>query len=398
LANSSENFQADIDFVNNISIVPSLLEVVCLTTGMGFAAIARVTDKRWIACSVHDEINFGLKPGGELELETTICNEIRHTHEAVVIDDVSIDPVFRDHHTPKMYGFRSYISFPIFLQNGEFFGTLCAIDPKPAQINNPKINGVFKMFAELISFHLSTMDKLTSTEKKLSEEHEIGELREQFIAVLGHDLKNPVNAISNSSELLLRLSGDESINRLANVIKNSSFRMLSMIENILDFATGRLGGGIKLNYKPNEPLVKILNQVITELKTIWQHRPIEILLDLDEPVACDGNRIAQLFSNLLGNAFKYGEVNMPVKVEAISCNGEFILSVANACKKIPDNVLERIFQPFYRGEINPGRQGLGLGLYIASEIALAHNGRLDVISTDSETRFTFKMPCINNQD
>ena len=79
------------------------------------------------------------------------------------------------------------------------------------------------MFADLISFHLSTMDRLYVTEKELSDEHENGELREQFIAVLGHDLKNPVNAISNSAELLLRMSSDETITRLANIIKNSSF-------------------------------------------------------------------------------------------------------------------------------------------------------------------------------
>ena len=171
--------------------------------------------------------------------------------------------------------------------------------------------------------------------------------------------------------------------------------MSGMIENILDFANGRLGSGIKLNYNSGEPIVKILNQVITELKTIFPQREIETFFDLAENVACDGTRIAQLFSNLLGNALKYGEANVPVKVEAISCNGEFILSVANGSKKISDNVLAKIFQPFYRGDINPGMQGLGLGLFIASEIAIAHKGKLDVISSDTETRFTFKMPSVH---
>ena len=187
LEKNLEKIENDVSFIKNLSIVPSLLDVVCLTTGMGFAAIARVTDKKWIACAVHDDINFGLKPGGELLLETTICNEIRDTHEAVVIDDVACDPIFVNHHTPKMYGFKSYISYPIFLKNGDFFGTLCAIDPNVAELKNKKITGMFKMFADLISFHLSAIDHLTLTEKKLSDEHETSELREQFIAVLGHD-------------------------------------------------------------------------------------------------------------------------------------------------------------------------------------------------------------------
>ena len=88
---------------------------------MGFAAIARVTEEKWVACSVRDEINFGIKSGSELELKTTICNEIRQSHTPVVIDNVACDPIFVSHHTPKMYGFNSYISFPIFLKKWCFF-------------------------------------------------------------------------------------------------------------------------------------------------------------------------------------------------------------------------------------------------------------------------------------
>ena len=96
-------------------MVPLMLEVVCRATGMGFSAVARVTEDRWIACAVRDEINFGLVPGGELEIESTICNEIRQSGELVVIDDVACDATFRLHHTPKRYGFQSYISVPIYV-------------------------------------------------------------------------------------------------------------------------------------------------------------------------------------------------------------------------------------------------------------------------------------------
>jgi GAF domain-containing protein len=98
---------------------------------MGFAAVARVTEDRWVACSVLDEIDFGLKAGGELRLETTICHEIRQTREAVVIDNFAEDHIYCKHATPAMYGFQSYISVPIVLANDSFFGTLCAIDPQP---------------------------------------------------------------------------------------------------------------------------------------------------------------------------------------------------------------------------------------------------------------------------
>jgi PAS domain S-box-containing protein len=131
---------------------------------MGFAAVARVTEDRWIACSVKDDIAFGLKPGGELRVETTICNEIRESGSAVVIDHVAEHGVYCCHPTPAMYGFQSYISVPIVLPNGSFFGTLCAIDPRPARVNTPEIVGMFKMCAELIGFHLDANQRVrTST-------------------------------------------------------------------------------------------------------------------------------------------------------------------------------------------------------------------------------------------
>jgi len=110
------------------------------------------------------------------------------------------------------------------------------------------------------------------------------------------------------------------------------------------------------------------------------------------PVICDGRRVAQLFSNLLGNALTYGKADAPVRIAAVSGNGEFKLSVANTGDKIPDAVLERLFQPFYRGEAAPNHQGLGLGLYIAFEIAEAHGGSLGVTSTDEETIFNLIIP------
>ena len=114
---------ADVEAVSSIDAVPSILEVICRTTGMGFAAVARVTSDRWIACAVRDEIQFGLKPGGELKVETTICHEIRQNHQAVVIDHVAEDELYAHHHTPAMYGIQSYISMPIMLKDGSFFGT-----------------------------------------------------------------------------------------------------------------------------------------------------------------------------------------------------------------------------------------------------------------------------------
>jgi PAS domain S-box-containing protein len=153
-ADVPHEFQADIDLVRSIEAVPTILDVACRVSGMGFAAIARVTEDRWVACRVKDGIAFGLEPGGELEVASTICHEIRQSRAPVVIEHVAEDAAYCDHPTPARYGFQSYVSMPIVLPDGSFFGTLCAIDPKPAPVGRPEVIGTFRMFADLIAFHV----------------------------------------------------------------------------------------------------------------------------------------------------------------------------------------------------------------------------------------------------
>jgi sigma-B regulation protein RsbU (phosphoserine phosphatase) len=167
--------------------------------------------------------------------------------------------------------------------------------------------------------------------------------------------------------------------------------MSALIDNVLDFARGRLGGGIALN-RATQALEPVLSQVIAELRASFPANRIETDFDLTRQVECDSGRIAQLFSNLLANALTHGTAGTPVWVRASTRADVFELSVANAGEPIPPQAINRLFQPFYRVSAEDARQGLGLGLYIASEIARAHGGRLDLISTPQETRFTFRMP------
>ncbi|APQ10720.1 hybrid sensor histidine kinase/response regulator [Pseudomonas oryzihabitans] len=160
----------DVDLVGEIAAVPKILEVVCRMTGMGFAAVARVTDDRWIACRTLDHIGFGLERGGELVVESTICDEIRGHRQPVVIDDVEQDALYRDHHTPRQYGLRSYISVPIVLDDGSFFGTLCAIDPKPARPSSPEILPALELFAGMIALEIGAQRRFRAARNVLHSE------------------------------------------------------------------------------------------------------------------------------------------------------------------------------------------------------------------------------------
>lgn len=383
--------EGDLAAIAAIDAIPTILEVVCRTTGMGFAAVARVTEDRWIACSVRDAIQFGLAPGGELKVETTICNEIRDSGQAVVIDHAAEDEAFCCHPTPAMYGFQSYISTPIRRADGTFFGTLCAIDPRPRRLSTPETVGMFKLFADLIGFHLDAQDRIARSEAALLNERQIADLREQFIAVLGHDLRNPLAAIDAGASLLARSPLDARATEIVARMRQSVRRMAALIENVLDLARGRLGGGLGLERKAEAQLGPALEQVIGELRAAWPDRAIEAETALAGPVNCDRGRIAQLLSNLLANALTHGAADRPVRVRAVTHGEGFELSVANAGEPIPAEMLERLFQPFFRASGRLSNQGLGLGLYIASEIARAHGGALDVTSTPQETRFTLRM-------
>jgi len=388
----NSDFRADIESVQGIDAVPRILDVICQSTGMGFAAVARVTEDRWVCCAVRDDIQFGLLPGGELKVETTICHEIRQSHEAVVIDHVADDVAFSGHHTPAMYGFQSYISMPIFLADGRMFGTLCALDPRPAKLNTPETIEMFKLFAELIGTHLDAIDRYTETAAQLLDEKKTSELREQFIAVLGHDLRNPLAALSSGARLLRKAKSEDDANKIEAMMQSSVNRMAHLIDNVMDFARGRLGGGIALKRSAGVAVEPLLRQVISELQSTHPDRIIEFDPSIDRPVPCDGARIAQLFSNLLGNAIGHGDATRPIVVRAMTHAASFELSVANSGKKISDETMPHLFHPFYRDKVRASMQGLGLGLYIASEIAKAHGGTIGVSSNDHETRFTFRMP------
>lgn len=396
----------DVAAIRQIEAIPSILQVVTDATGMGFAAVARVTDSKWVACEVLDNIHFGLEPGGELPLETTICNEIRTLREEVVIDHVAEDPIYAAHHTPAMYGFQSYISVPIILPNGEMFGTLCAIDPHPRKLKGTTLVGMFRLFAQLISFHLDANQQLNDTRSDLEDAHAHlenaqfdladaqsgSQLREQFIAVLGHDLRNPLAAIDAGRRLLEKEHTDPKSMRVLRLMGESVDRMSGLISNVMDFARGRLGGGIGIDRSSGQRIEPLLAQVINEIKSGHPDRVIETRFDLSHAIDVDHARIAQMFSNLLGNAVAHGAIDQPIVIFASVADGHFELAVSNGGEPIPPAAMARLFQPFARGEVRANMEGLGLGLYIASQIAEAHGGRLDVKSDEQETRFTFRMP------
>lgn len=385
------DFQNDIDAVQALANVPSLLETVCNLTGMGFSAIARVTPERWVCLAVHDNIAFGLEPGGELQVDTTLCHEVRKDRAAVVIDHVAEDEVYRDHHTPRMYGIQSYISMPIFLRDGSFFGTLCAIDPQPAKLRNPTVIGTFRLFADLISRQIEADGKLAHTQARLFKAETETALHDQFVALISHDLRNSIAAVMAGAKLLGKKVDEDRLQFITGSIRRSAEHMRALTDDILDMTRGRAEGGFKLRLT-REGLEPALTHAIAELQLAYPDREIEARISVSAATAeTDPVYMARLLSNLVKNALNYGSASHPVKVD-VSTNGNFKLSVSNQGPAIPSELQAKLFERFTRGQLDGAAGGHGLGLYIVSEIARAHGGEISLISTEDETRFTFKMP------
>lgn len=297
----------------------------------------------------------------------------------------------------RMQGFVTEIAVDLMTATGKFPVFVSANERRDAEENLELTRLVVFQAEQRRTFEQSLVRSRDDAYQGLADERATSALREQFIAVLGHDLRNPLASIDAG----LRMASKEPLSpkqtRLVGLMQASSLRMSGLIDNVLDFARGQLGGGLTLAPDLSKPLEPTLRQVVAELQAT--HPDVEIVEDfsIHAAVDCDHSRIAQLLSNLLGNALTHGAIGKPIRVEAASVNEGLEISVANGGDPIPAAAMERLFQPFFRGDIRHSANGLGLGLHIASEIAKAHGGTLTVASSEAETRFTFRMPAQPDQ-
>jgi signal transduction histidine kinase len=390
---SPEEIKRDLLAVGQIAALPTLLDVMCEITGMGFAAVARVTDKTWTACIVKDQINFGLKVGSQLDVEKTLCIESKRANEAIVIDHATQDPRYCKHPTTQAHEIESYVCVPVVLPNGRYFGNQIALDRPPARVSDPKIFNMVVRFAALIAMQLDHEMAREREQSALRDERAASELREQFIAILGHDLRNPLQAILATSEIMARRLADPVLLGMAVRMKANAKRMSSLIDDVLDFARGRLGGGVGMQLDSTHDVDAGLAAVVKELQDGQPARQIIADISVTQSVLCDMGRIQQVASNLIGNALTHGAQDSPVVVTARSEETDFVLEVWNEGDPIPAESIGRVFEPFWRHSTTGMRQGLGLGLHICSQIVKGHGGSLTVTSTkEAGTRFTARLP------
>ena len=387
-----ETLPPHVSEIQSIESVPRVMETIAALTGMRFVCIAHVTPECWMACAVHDRIGLGVRPGATVDLNLTLCREVLDSHRPVVIDCVRDSACYRDHPAPLAFGYQSYFSIPIFRPDGAYFGTLCGLDYQPAHLTEGPLVPAITLFAELISRQLETERSLREARTSLFSERETAELREQFIAVLGHDLRTPLHAILGRVELLARRTEDPVTGQALERIRRSALRIDALVNDVVDFTRGRMGSGMALDLQPHAGVDLLLEQVVDELRGVYPHALVDSAIAPGLALRCDARRLGQLLSNLLKNALAHGAPGAPVEVRAGIDDGLFVLTVANHGPDLDPAVLKSLFKPYWRAVSRVGNDGLGLGLYIVDQIARAHGGALGVASEGGRTTFTFSMP------
>jgi PAS domain S-box-containing protein len=267
-------------------------------------------------------------------------------------------------------------------------------------------DGVLVGFAK-VTRDLTERRRAEETERALAaeraavaEKSRTQEFQERFIAILGHDLRNPLASIDVGAGLLHQRSTDPATRRTIDRMRTSSVRMSRMIEQILDLTRTRLGGGLELK-RERIDLSEVIARIVDELRGIHSSTTIDLRCP---PLRgeWDQDRIEQVFSNIITNAIVYGDPSRPVTIEGRREGDRASVVVHNYGKPIPENVLPILFNPFRRGERDSRSvktEGLGLGLYISNEVVNAHGGRIDVRSTQAEgTTFCVTFPLIGSPD
>lgn len=246
---------------------------------------------------------------------------------------------------------------------------------------------------DLTRFNESMDQSLAEAVKSYTER--VDQSRELFLATLGHDLRNPLNAIVVSSELLARAGQlDEEHTQIASQMSGFAKVMTGMIDDLLDFTRTRLGGGMPVSAGRTD-LRNLCRDVLEEFRAAHPHRPLSFDSSGDTTGEWDAARLRQVVSNLVANAIQYGGEATPVQVFARGEESEVVVTVRNHGCPISSSALPTIFDPFVRASegATKHRRGVGLGLYIARQIVLAHGGTIVVTSDDSAgTVFTVSLP------
>ncbi len=369
--------------------VEEVLHTLGQESGMPTILLTRMDGASWSVWATRDDGQFGFSVGKRIEATRTLCDLVRRGGAALAVDDTRSDARLRDHPAHRELGITAYIGVPFRLPDGAIVGTLCAVDRSP-HVGLEAALHLYRLFARLLAHEFELADTARASLAALNSATESGNSRERFLAAVAHDLRTPLAAIEASAQLVVRRSHRLDTDAMwAERIIESAQRMGRLIDDLLDVARGRLGSGIPIRRGPIDDVKGFLASVASEVAAANGDR-VRTDIRVDALTAWwDRDRVAQCLDNIITNACIHGTLRSPVTVVARASSSHVVVEVSNA-GEIPANDRPTLFDPFHGAETV--RRGLGLGLFIADQIARAHGGAIEVDSANGRTSTRICLP------
>lgn len=223
----------------------------------------------------------------------------------------------------------------------------------------------------------------------------VEQARNLFLGMLGHDMRTPLQAIQMTARYLGKLAADEKVSEAAMRLIRSGARMQRLLDDLVEFNRSNLGLGIPVDCKSAD-VRELLEEELSQIRTAHPERKVELVVEGPTDVVWDSVCVQRLVGNLVVNAMKYGSPQAPVRIVVTGSADDVNIEVRNHGVSLDGAALEGLFDPLKRGLHQPDAKGwdgsLGLGLYIAREIAKAHGGEIGARSEKDETVFTVRLP------
>lgn len=343
--------------------------------------------------TLHVRATIGLeeevRQGFTLRVGEGFAGTIAATRKPLLLGDAARNPLVRSA-TIHAHGTRALYGVPLVDRDAvvgvAHIGTRLDEDIPPLE------KRVFAALAQRATSAIVKHRLNTELRRAMEEMKRAADFRERFLGIVSHDLRNPMTAIAMRARVMLAtdgLSPDVSAS-LGKILSNVD-RMERIVSELLDFTRGRLGGGIPVEPR-HADLAEIIERVVEELEITHPTRRIERTMVGSTGGVWDPNRLAQVISNLVGNALQHGDPAGTVRIDVDGKGDDVLVMIENPGKPIPKELIPHVFEAFRSGAAGDTREGLGLGLFIACEITRSHGGRIDVTSCADRTTFTVRLP------
>ncbi|RYH51387.1 MAG: hypothetical protein EON54_15110 [Alcaligenaceae bacterium] len=434
--------QSDLITAQRLPALPSILKALRGLTKMRFAALVRLTGTDWQACVVDDCAGLGIRAGDVWEVDNTLCQKVREINQPVNWPDVSTAPFSRSSsHMASLLGIQAYFAYPIYRADGSFFGTLCAMDTvrgEPAaasvidaasafsQILGPQLRAVEPTDHEAHSTTAASIERdvrtVTQTFQSTTQPippagsaspvagGDVGRadavsppsgqpsasldpvVQGKVLSVMSHDLRNPMHSLMAAIEMIQIKPMEPRLQRLMGMVQGSAVRLSELARQALDFARLQTLGDVVINVSPAHDLGSTVESAVGHVRASYPQRNIVVNITGCPPMNIDPSRVEQLLEIVLTHAVKHCGVDRDVEVHARRVDQALALDVA-----VPDYILDaalvpHVFDPFYAVDGEAQTAHLGIGLYLARAIALAHQGELTLVTDAGQARFVVTLP------